>query len=203
MFLQWQSKMSQHEKLVTELGAREEKEIARRFKSTYPEFFDLDTAAVRIGVSKELRASQTGAPFLKEVENLHISHCCSDRLPSNDIEGPDYDLEVVEAACYRNLIGRYAEPLLEFHKTCARIGGFKRAGDSRISRARNPAIRQRIADRAAKRLGQDGDDKDPPLTPSSRASSTHASRTGPSATRPSDAICSTGTTSRPRSTSRA
>ena len=166
-FLQWRSKMQpKHDNLITEYGAQEEREIARRFKRLYPEFFDASKAEIQIGVTKKIRTAQTGAQFLSEVKGLLLPHCEEGSLPTNDFDQPSYDLDkILSAACYRNLIDKYEKPFLDFHKQCQKISGDKKIKDPRIDRVKNPALKKRIADEVAEKLGLDNNDPTPAITP--------------------------------------
>lgn len=165
-FLRWKSKMqSKHDNLITDLGGREERDIARRFKRLYPEFFNTSQADIQIGVTGKIRTAQTGAEFLREVEGLNLAACDERTTPTNDVDRKDYDLnKVVEAACYKYLTGKFEKPFLEFHKQCEKISGEAKIKDPRIDRVKNPNLKKRIADRVARKLGLDNGGSDPPVT---------------------------------------
>jgi len=165
-FLTWRSKMEpKHDNLITDLGGREERNIARRFKSIYPEFFDTKTADVKIGVTKKWRTAQTGAQFLQQVDGLELEGCNNSSLPTNDVDRPDYNLDkVLEARCYKKMIETYEKPFLEFHKICDDIRGGEKAKEPLVERVKSPQLKKRIADRVAKRLGLDYRGDNAPVT---------------------------------------
>lgn len=153
-FLSWRSKMvAKHDNLITELGAREERDIARRFRAIYPEFFDTKQANIEIGVTSKWRTAQTGAAFLREVANLSLGSECAS-LPTNDVDQPNYNLDqVLGASCYKKLIELYEKPYLEFHKQCEKLSGVSKIRDSRVDRVKDPEVVRPIAQRVASKLG--------------------------------------------------
>lgn len=164
--LEWRSKMqNKHDNLITDLGAREERDIARRFKKIYPEFFDTEKSDVDIGVTSKIRTAQTGVEFLREVDGLSLPSGCSESsLPTNDVDRPSYNLdEVRNAACYKNMIDIHEKPFLEFHKKCDKISGETKIKDPLVDRVKDPRNKKRIAHRVAKKLGLESDESDPPI----------------------------------------
>lgn len=153
-FLQWRPKMQfKHDNLITELGGREERDIARRFKRIYPDFFNAAKTDIKIGVTKKIRTAQTGSEFLKEVDGLNLSDSCRE-TPTNDPYRPDYNLDrVLEAACYKYLIDNHEAPFLDFHKQCEKISGEEKIKDPLIERVKNPNLKLRMAKRVARKLG--------------------------------------------------
>lgn len=165
--LEWKSKMvAKQDNLITDLGGREERDIARRFKRVYPQFFNVSEADIQIGVTDRLRTAQTGAEFLREVEGLLIPNCDERSTPTNDVDQKAYDVDkILAAACYRYMKDKFQKPFLDFHKECERIKGEGKVKDPRIDRVKNPNLRKRIADRVARKLGLDNSGKNPPVTP--------------------------------------
>lgn len=164
-FFRWRSKMqARHDNLITHLGAIEERDIARRFKQLYPEFFDTAKARIEIGVTNKVRTAQTASAFLEEVKGLNLAQCQA--KPTDDVDEPNYNLDkVLEAACYKHLTEKFDKPFLEFHKQCDKIaGGEKKIKDPKIERVKNPALKKRIVDRVANKLGLDNSGPNPPVT---------------------------------------
>lgn len=153
-FLNWTPKMqTKHDNLITEMGANEERQIARRFKRLYPDFFDARKADIKIGVTEKVRTAQTGYEFLKEVDGLNLDSSCRN-TPTNDPNQPQYDVDkVLGAACYKFLVDNYKQPFLDFHKQCERISGEEKIKDPLIDRVRDPKLKRRMARRVGKKLG--------------------------------------------------
>lgn len=154
-FINWTSKMqNKHDNLITHLGGEEERNIARRFKRVYPEFFDVSKSEVQIGVTSKLRTAQTGMEFLKEVEGLKIPNCDFNNLPTNDVFRSDYSLDkILQDPCYKSLMDKDAKSFLEFHTECDKIGGKNKTKDPRIERIKNPAVLRKVAENVAEKLG--------------------------------------------------
>lgn len=156
-FTKWKSKMvEKHDNLITNLGAREEREIAKRLKSLYPEFFDTRTSDIKVGVTDKIRTAQTAAQFLKEVNGFNVPDCDAQSLPTDDVDDSAYDLnKVLNARCYKNMMSNYSSPILDFHRQCDKIRGKDKSKDPLVERIKNPDLKRRIADRVAEKLGLD------------------------------------------------
>lgn len=154
-FLNWTTKMqNKQDNLITETGARQQREIAKRFKTLYPEFFSTQKSDVKIGVTSKIRTAQTGAEFLRELDNFVFPNCDGKSLPTNDIERPDYNLDLIlKNQCYQGLMEKHALPYLEFHRECEKISGKDKTKDPRVELANDPKIYKEIGQRVAKRLG--------------------------------------------------
>lgn len=154
-FLSWTSKMqNRHDNLITETGARQQREIARRFRNIYPEFFDTRSADIKIGVTSKIRTAQTGAEFFREFGNFNLTNCDDKSLPTNDLERSDYNIDkILKHDCYKMLMERHAQPFLEFHRECDRIFGKDTVKDPRVERVNDPRVYREIGKRVAKKLG--------------------------------------------------
>jgi hypothetical protein len=165
-FLRWTPVMQfKHDNLITEVGGAEEREIARRFKRLYPDFFDGQKADIKIGVTKKIRTAQTGSEFLKEVQGLNLPPSCQN-TPTNDPFQSGYNLDkVLEAACYKYLINEHEAPFLDFHKKCEEISGEEKIKDPLIDRVKDPKLKRRMANKIARKLGlRFGPSGEPPLS---------------------------------------
>uniref|UniRef100_A0A6G1S819 Multiple inositol polyphosphate phosphatase 1 n=1 Tax=Aceria tosichella TaxID=561515 RepID=A0A6G1S819_9ACAR len=162
-FLDWRPVMeAKQDNLITELGGQEEREIARRFKHLYPEFFDATKTDIKIGVTKKLRTAQTGSEFLKEVDGLNLDESCK-ATPSNDPFQRDYNVDkVLEAACYKYLTKNHEASFLDFHKQCEQISGEEKIKDPLIERVKAPKLKERMLERVTRKLGllDDNSNKD-------------------------------------------
>lgn len=154
-FLNWTAKMqNKHDNLITELGAKQEQDIAKRFKKIYPDFFTTQKADVKIGVTTRIRTAQTGAEFLKELDGFVFPSCDQKSLPTNDIERSDYSIDrILKHECYKGLMDKHALPFLEFHKECEKISGKDKVKDPRIEMVNSPKVYKEIGKKVAKRLG--------------------------------------------------
>jgi len=157
-FLNWTSKMQpKHDNLITELGAKQERDIARRFKRLYPQFFSAKTSNIELGVTNKIRTAQTGAEFLKEVDGFQTPGCDERSLPSNDLDRPGYDLDkILNSVCYKTLMDKYTLPFLDFHKKCEKISGDDASKNPLLERLRDPKLLDSLVERVAKRLGLEG-----------------------------------------------
>lgn len=151
----WKSKMvEKHDNLITNLGAREEREIAKRLKSLYPEFFDARTSDIKVGVTEKIRTAQTAAQFLKEVNGFNVPDCDAQSLPTDDVDDSGYDLKkVLYARCYQNLMSNHSNPILDFHRQCDKIRGKDKSKDPLVERIKKPELKRRIAERVTEKLG--------------------------------------------------
>lgn len=159
--LQWRPHWQpQQDNLITEVGAREQRDIARHLKSVFgSQFFDPSKADVTYGVTSKLRTAQTGAEFLKEFEGggAHFVPACDDlnALPTNDVERADYDLnKILNNKCYESMMKNNFASFLEFHKVCEKLQGKQpKRKHPLIERARAARAVRVVAERVAAKLG--------------------------------------------------
>lgn len=164
-FINWRPKLKFNlDNLITHLGTIEQRDIAKRFKLLYPEFFNVKTSNVKIGVTTELRTSQTAVEFLKEVNGLKLDGCDEKSLPTYDVDDPKFDADKVRThSCYKKMQDNYAKPLLEFHEDCK--SRLKSKGNKQkyllVDRARDPKVVRDIVDSIAKKLGFENGENSP------------------------------------------
>lgn len=153
-FFDWQPKMTpQHDNLITDLGGDEQRDIAKRFKKIYPEFFDSSKADLKIGVTGKIRTAQTAVEFLQEVKGWEIDESCRRNvIPSNDLEEPGYNLnKIINNGCYKKLMSQNLMPELSFHDQCEALVG-KKPKNSIVEKIKDPKVLKAITDKIAEQL---------------------------------------------------
>lgn len=156
----WKPKMQlEHESLITHIGSLEQRDIARRFKKLYPQFFDAKQSDIKLGVTNYLRTAQTALEFLKEVDNFDLSSDCGkNSSPIHDINHQKYSSDRLRShPCYQRMMGAYVRRELSFDEECKAIMRVKKFKYPLVERARNPKVVQSIIESISTRLGFSGE----------------------------------------------
>lgn len=154
--LNWRSKLTPKQGyLITELGGQEEQNIAKRYKQVYPEFFDVKTTEIDVGVTSKIRTAQTEVQFMKLVDGYYSSGC--ENVPTNNINEKEYNPQtIIDDKCYRKLMEKEVENFLQFHQICKdRAKEKKEPKAPLVERLKSKEAIQIVLDRVSKRLGFD------------------------------------------------
>lgn len=164
-FLNWKPKLQfDFDNLITHLGGIEQREIARRFKKLYPEFFNTNKTDIKIGVTTEIRTSQTAVEFLKEVDGLKLEGCEESLLQTHDVDDPNHDPNKLRSHdCYKKMQDNYKRPYLEFHDDCKNRmkGKVTKQKYPLVDRVRDPKVVQEIIESISKKIGFESAEKSP------------------------------------------
>lgn len=161
-YINWRSQMQpEHDNLITGLGAREERDIARRFKHLYPEFFNVNSSLVEIGVTPAIRTAQTAFEFMQEVDGFVLPDYRGDDEAQKLLRNPSFNYteydqpDVRRYHSFRHIIANHQAPFLDFHKQCLAFSGKKGKRDKYLELIKDPELKQTMANKIEQKLGLD------------------------------------------------
>lgn len=107
-----------HGNLVTETGAYESINIARRFKQIYPELFNHSQTNITLGVTPEIRTAQTAVHFLRQIDHFKaatLDLCNLNEFPQETANNRD---QFLNNYCLKQLKDKHLEEKLSYHHKC-------------------------------------------------------------------------------------